>query len=435
VRSLLAAALIALAAWPAAVAGIAARHAPSPPAAPVVAPVKADYGGRSATIAYLEGRLGRDPADALIPRLLSVQYLQRYREHADPGDVLRAERTARRSLAALPRGNAGGASALAAALTAQHRFREAQTVIAAARASDPAEPGLILQDAALALEVGAYERAGRLLAAARSAPGASVIASRFAEVTGSVAAARRQLDLALQRADSIYDTPAERRAWFHFRAGELAFLAGDNDAAIAAERAALAIYPDAAPAWNALARILLANRRYAEARDAAVRGAALVPSPETLGYASASLGDQHAAAVARDEIGAIARLGNAQRVSDRLLALYDADHGVELEAAYALARRELAVRNDVYAQDALAWTAAKTGRWAVARAAAAEALRFDTEDSRLQYHAAVIALHDGERVQARRRFERALALNPNFHPVDAERAREELTRLSADSAR
>jgi Tfp pilus assembly protein PilF len=47
----------------------------------------------------------------------------------------------------------------------------------------------------------------------------------------------------------------------------------------------------------------------------------------------------------------------------------------------------------------------------------------------LQYHAAVIALHFGERDQARRRFEKALALNPSFHPVYADDARAELARL------
>ncbi len=96
---------------------------------------------------------------------------------------------------------------------------------------------------------------------------------------------------------------------------------------------------------------------------------------------------------------------------------------------------ELAVRDDIYAEDTLAWTAARAGHWAIARIAIAKALRFDTQDPRMQYHAGVIALHDGDRVAARRRFARALQLNPHFHPVEAGAARDELARLDIASTK
>lgn len=434
---LVAGALGALAAWPVAVHGLAARAEVLPDAGPTPAPVKADYSGRDETIAFLESRLGRDPADALIPRMLSAQYLQRFRERGDVGDVLRAEHDARRSLAVLPRGNAAGDVALASALTALHRFREADAAITDALRSDPANPGLRLQHAAIALELGDYARARAELAAGRDAPAALVVASREAEETGSVAAARASLEQAMHLADAIYDTPAERRAWFHFRDGELAFLTGDDGAAIDAERAAIAIFPDDAPAWNALARMLGAEHRWSQARDAATRCVALVPSPETLGYladAQAALGDP-AAAITRDEIVAVERIGNAQHLSDRLLAMYYADHGIRSADAYAIARREVGLRDDVYAEDTLAWTAARAGRWTIARAAAVKAMRFDTQDPRMQYHAGVIALQAGARDDARRRFARALQLNPHFHSVEAGLAREELVRLGGSSTK
>ena len=66
---------------------------------------------------------------------------------------------------------------------------------------------------------------------------------------------------------------------------------------------------------------------------------------------------------------------------------------------------------------------------AVARAAARKAIRFDTADPRLQYHAGYIALHTGDAAEAKRRFARALALNPHFHPVDAAQARVLLAQL------
>ena len=67
-----------------------------------------------------------------------------------------------------------------------------------------------------------------------------------------------------------------------------------------------------------------------------------------------------------------------------------------------------------------------------ARAHPPTALRFDTENALLQYHAGSIALHFGDRSEAKRRLERALALNPQFHPFYADDARKQLGRsLSA----
>jgi hypothetical protein len=407
----------AAAAWPAHLGRVAARAAAPLPTA---APVKADYLGRDQTIAFLEGRNGRDAADPLVPRLLSAAYLQRYREHGDVGDLLRAEHAARMSLAAQPRRNVAGEAALAGALVALHRFREARAALAAARRSSPEDVSLRTMDAAVALELGEVERARRLLAPLAREPAADVVRARLLEETGSLAAARELLRRATAAADAIYDTPAERRAWLHFRSGELAFAAGDDVTALAEERRALVLYPDDAQAATALARLLLADGRSAEARDAAARAAALLPSPESLGYladAEAALGDRDAAAAHRDEIVAIERIGNAQRLSDRLLAQYYADHGIRAAQAFAIAQREIRVRDDIYAEDTVAWTAAAAGNWEAARAASLRATRYGTEDARLEAHAATIAAHLGLADEARRRLARACLHRRQYCPA------------------
>jgi Tfp pilus assembly protein PilF len=69
------------------------------------------------------------------------------------------------------------------------------------------------------------------------------------------------------------------------------------------------------------------------------------------------------------------------------------------------------------------------GRWNVARTAEAKAIRFDTENSLLQYHAGAVAQHFGDVEQAKRRFRKALELNPQFHPVYADDARARLAAL------
>jgi hypothetical protein len=239
---------------------------------------------------------------------------------------------------------------------------------------------------------------------------------------------------ATAQADAISDAQAQSRAWYHFRAGELAFKAGDNEAAIGDEQDALTIMPTFNLALKDLAKFELANHNDRQALDAAVRGARVTPFAETLGYeadAQAALGDQRAAAATRDLIFAIERIGNAYHVNDRLLAVYYADHRLRSADALAIARREAAARGDeIYAQDTLGWAAVQDNHWAEAQRAAARATRYETEDPSLQYHAAIVALHFGRTVEAKQRLEHALALNPHFDPVFAEDARQRLAALS-----
>ena len=186
--------------------------------------------------------------------------------------------------------------------------------------------------------------------------------------------------------------PNERRAWFHARLGELAFAAGDTAAALQEEKTALERFPDDLIALTDAARFSAAAGAWNDARAYAARAVQVTPSPENLGLladAQERLGDPAAAAATRDEIVAVERIGNAQHLVDRLLAVYYADHGVRLAAAYAIARRDLAVRDDVFAEDTLAWTAARAGAWDVARAAARKATAYGTAEPRLWYHAGV----------------------------------------------
>jgi len=427
-----ASALVALAVWPAFI-GTHTRAAADPIGLLTPAPVTPDYQIRDKNVAFFEGNVARG-GDMIMPRLLATEYLQRYRERGDIGDVLRAQKAAQRSIAIAPN-NVTGLQILASVELTLHQFREARTTILRARGYNPFDPNLILAQASFDLELGNYAEAQTLLgkpeAMTRDTAG-DVTISRYDEETGHLADARRHLDRAMHLADSITSTLAERRAWFHFRMGELLFNSGDNAGALQAERDALAIFPDDVNALNALARIALANKRYMEAEDAARRGVVLVPNPETLGIlADAQIADEKVeeanASVA--QIDAVERLGNAQHVNDRLIAVYEADHNVRTSDAYAIARREIALRDDIYAEDTLAWCAARAGHWDVAQAAARKALRFDTEDPRMQYHAGVIAQHAGDSVQARRRYERALALNPTFSATFADDARAQLASL------
>ena len=76
----------------------------------------------------------------------------------------------------------------------------------------------------------------------------------------------------------------------------------------------------------------------------------------------------------------------------------------------------------------MAWTALKAGKIAEAQAAIQEALRLETRDARLFYHAGMIADAAGDRARARMYLTRALTLSPEFDPLQATLARKALQR-------
>jgi tetratricopeptide (TPR) repeat protein len=427
--------LAAIAAWPWYVrsGADAARTAGPQPAA-----VNADYRQRDRRIAFWERAIAEHHrGDMMSPATLSSEYLQRFREHGDIGDVLRALHDAWLSLRAQPYGNETAEVDLASALLTLHRFGDALAVTRHIERYEPSDTAMKIREASLDLELGRYDGAARIIAALPHGSGldevpADTLRSRYDELTGHLARARERFARVTALEDSLYDESAQLRAWFFFRSGELAFEAGDNDGAIADEQRALERFPGYSEANRLLARIDCALHRWQACLDAAQASAAVVPYPEVLGYevdAQRALGDPAAAAQTDDLIRTIERIGNAQRISDRLLAIYYSEHAEHLNDAYAIARRELSVRDDIFTEDTLAWAAAMDGRWDEARTRSASALRYDTENSLLQYHAGMIALHFGDRTEAKRRLEAALALNPWFHPFFADDARAKLAKL------
>jgi tetratricopeptide (TPR) repeat protein len=389
---LAAVALCAIAAWP-----FAGMHAASASALPVAA-VQRDDLLRDATVAFYERRVRSDARDQISAVLLAGQYMQRYRESGDVDDITRALHQAQRSLKLQPQNNAAAEGVIGSAYTALHKFKDALAYERLAHGEQPNDSNAPAQMASLAMELGHYNEAAHDLAVAhrsRETPTIMAVQARYDELTGHLDRAASLLTRAMTILDSNYDNGAQARAWYHFRLGEVIFEQGDVAGAQMREREALRIFPNFELAYRALARDCWAVRDAHCALDAASKGANIVPTPETLGYeadAQQALGDASGAAQTRALILAVERIGNAYHLNDRLLAMYYADHGVRLDDAYRIAQREVALRGDeIYAQDTLAWTAAKVGKWSVARRAIALAMRHHTQDPRIAAHARYIA--------------------------------------------
>jgi tetratricopeptide (TPR) repeat protein len=419
-----AAAIAVGAAWP----WFASHRAQASPAPS--APVSTDYRQRNAIVAFHEGQLRRDPLDQVTQRMLGSEYLQRFRETGDLNDVTRALEMANRSLRLQPQGNLQALSVLAAGDVSFHRFMPALAAERAALEAAPFDDDARAQMASTLMEMGRYEQASRVLThPVEPGPNPTWISirARYDELIGSLAGARVRMARGTAIVDRMLTVPAYTRSWYHVRDAQLAFEAGDADAATAEFQEALRIYPDNAMALLYQAKFYRARRDWSHALASAKRSADLYPLPQALGYeadAQRALGDEDGARKTDALIRAEQRLFNAQGINDRLLAMYYAEHREHLSDALAAAHSDLAKRGDeIYADDTMGWVLAAMARWKEARVYAERAARYDTQDPELEYHAGVIAWHTGHSDEARRRLREALAADDRFHPFYADDAR------------
>ncbi|MDQ3132099.1 MAG: hypothetical protein M3Q99_15230, partial [Acidobacteriota bacterium] len=130
-----------------------------------------------------------------------------------------------------------------------------------------------------------------------------------------------------------------------------------------------------------------------------------------------------------DQVEFIEKLGASDGTYSRQLALFWADHDIRLDEALAVAERERAARKDIYTADVLAWCLYKKGRFAEAKTASDEALRLGTRDPHLLYHAGMIALAINDNQKGADYLKQALAINPTFDILQAEKAKEKLNSI------
>lgn len=222
----------------------------------------------------------------------------------------------------------------------------------------------------------------------------------------------------------------ETRAWTDFILAEELLLAGDLSGSESATQASLHHLPAYHRALAEMGKIRAAQRRFPEAIDYYKQAIAVVPLPiyvAALGDLYTRQGNAQEAEKQFNLVEFIAQLSALNKVVyNRELALFLADHGRRLPEALTLARNELKIRHDVYTWDTLAWVLAKNGLGPEAVSAAEKATQFNTPDPLIFFHAGVIYSKFGDKQKGRLYLEKALALNPQFHPIYADQARAEL---------
>ena len=423
---------------------IRAATQPSRPAAAAIdglsqAPGTFDPAELARLIRAYEERLHARP-DALDYGFLARLYLERARLTSDVASYGRADAavTAARNLAP---DDVETRALLASVRYGLHDFRGALSLAREALAENPEDPAAtsLLGDALL--ELGEYEGAvdayGRLAALAPGAAGVEARLARLAFLRGDSAGAARIAEAA-QRAAASEGAFGPGLAWHLSLRSQIAFDSGAYDRAAMFAEGALRASPLSHGALGALARARAAQGRHAEAIGLLERAVEQVPQPELLGLLGDLLilrGDPAAAEERYRTVEVIGDLVQANRqVYDRGVAFFLADHGRDPAEAVRLAAAELEIRKDVYGWDVYAWALHAAGRHAEARIASDRALALGTWDARLWYHAGMISTALGDPARGRAELERALAIGPQFDPLQAPRARDALAALSSHGA-
>jgi tetratricopeptide (TPR) repeat protein len=344
------------------------------------------------TVDMLTAQLDEDPADAAAAVALAEAWLRLARVDNDPSLAVRAERALRRVLDANPRDYLARRE-LGAVLLSQHRFREA---IPEATASRRERPDDVWNDGVLGdahLELGEYDAAfdafDRMIAVRPNAAAYARV-SYARELQGDREGAIRLMAMSLEATSA---TDPESQAWHEVQLGQLTLDGGDVAEARWHFDRAQFLFPDYGPAIEGQVRVLISERRLDQALALAVRQLASRPT----GTLAMLAGD-----VARelgrheDEARHYAEAERLLQYEPAALALFLADRDRDVARAVEIAKTAASIRQDIYTEDALAWSLFKAGHHTEALTAIKRALRTGSRDRRLLAHAAAIRLAVGD---------------------------------------
>ena len=373
---------------------------------------------------FLEAKTKADPDDFIAWNQLGDRFLSRLRDTGDNAWLPRAAAAAAASLHALPENeNPGGLALHARVEIASHRFAAARDCGLRLRELQPGKLAahLILFDAHL--ELGDTTAAEATLADIQrldtNGYNTATRRARLANARGNRDEARAHFTAARDAAS----TQPTAIAWCEIQLGELAFRAGDTDAAEKAYTAALAAVPGGWSAREHLAELRASQGKYEDALADITQLIATTPRPELL-HAAGDLA--HAAGkteLAADFLNraATAMLASAERGEvlylHHLSSLY-ADSLKRPADAVVWAERDLKERQTAASLDALAWALYLAEKLPAAAANARSALATGTRDPHILYHAGLILTSAGDLAAGRAALRAAAEANPRqqaFH--------------------
>ncbi|HEV7704506.1 MAG TPA: tetratricopeptide repeat protein [Gemmatimonadaceae bacterium] len=367
-------------------------------------------------IAFYEGVARRDPTGGMALGQLALFYMRRARATGDYQDVLRSETAARTSLNNRGAHNTRARQALAASLLSEHRFGDALGVAQDLSERDASNAAFRASLGEIQMELGHYDDARASFASVAGNTSDLSVAprlARWAELNGHPDSAYRLMNTSLLAVVDRRDVPAEQKAWFWLRMGDLQFRRGKIDEAASDYQKGLDAHTDDYRLLSGMAKLEAARHDWKRAIDYGERSVAVSFDPATLGAISdayAGLGDSAKA----DEYAHAMEIAVSKQATayHRAWSLFLLDHRRRVGEVLAKAQEELTTRRDIYGYDVVAWALHASGRDPEARDMMTRALSLGTQDAMLFYHAATIDRALGRSEIATRELAHARTLNP-----------------------
>ncbi|MBT2487186.1 tetratricopeptide repeat protein [Streptomyces sp. ISL-96] len=384
----------------------------------------------------------REPVEALRERLrhlpnnpvgwahLGMAYVQQARTTADPTTYARGESALRKSLKLQPADNFQAETGMGALASARHDFPSALAWARKATATNPSSPAAhgVLADAYT--QLGRYEasyRAVQRMTDLRPDAASLARASYTWELRGDTRRARELMRRSLQAAST-----GPERSFARTHLALLALETGDRVTALREANAGLRAAPRDPALLEARARTHAALGKPREAVDDYTTAIAIAPLPQYLlglGELHESLGRQEQAETLYGLLRAQDRLRTASGGTPDVDAiLFEADHG-DPDKAVVMCRHVLRGRPFIAVHDACAWALHRAGSDEQALEHAGQALALGTRSAPFHYHRARIHHALGDLDATREDLDRALAIDPHFHPLHATEARTMLRRI------
>src|SRR5215218_7361329 len=242
------------------------------------------------------------------------------------------------------------------------------------------------------------------------------------ELYGDPEGAIEAMEFALQAGSG---TP-ENVAWAHVQLANLWFTSGKLEEAQKAYGLSTRTVGAYAPALAGQAKIAAARGDLEGAATLYRQAFNRMPLPEyaiALGDVYAEMGERQKAEEQYELVRSMDKPLRANGVdTDLEIALFYADHDIDLQTSLEKARAAYEARPSIHAADTLAWTLYKTGNYKEAQEYSSEALKLETRDPLKLFHAGMISKALGEKERASTYLQQAVDLNPHFSLLYAEEA-------------
>ncbi len=345
-------------------------------------------------IAIARKKIARDPKHYHGYNELALALTQRARETADPVFYQQADEAIRTSLSLSP-DNFEALKVRTWALLGQHRFAEGLALATALNTRVPDDLMVygMLTDANI--ELGQYDEAEKsaqwMLDLRPGNIPALTRAAYLRELFGDIEGAIELMQAAFSR---MPFQETEDRAWVLTQIGHLELVRHRPVEAEKALNQALDLFPNYHYALGALADVRTAQTRHREAAALQQQRYTVAPHPENLyelaeAQARAGMTADAAKSYREFETGARREMRSEDNANRELIA-YLVGPGKQPADGLALARQEIARRQDVYTREAYAWALFKNGRRTEARKEIAAVLAVGVQHPRVLERAALI---------------------------------------------